>query len=156
MAPGRLCHMVGLGAPGQRGESGSWKWSRIGNGPEDVAEGQGRGGRLNAKEVLSIAYLNNSMASQRFLGTNKESYCPIHGHPYLIPTNQSQCPLEINSMPRLMVFPASENLPYKSRSSRLHSGTRILPCTCLIVLSLQQPAQSRAMRNRFLRPQGDP
>lgn len=57
---------------------------QIGNGPEDVAEGQGRGGSLNAKEVLSIAYLNNPMASPRLPGTNKESHHHVHGHLYPI------------------------------------------------------------------------
>ena len=80
--------------PGQGGENGSWKPSRFGTQPEDVAEGQGR---LHAKEVLSIAYLNRPMLLQRLPGTNKESHCHTHTQTilfYLIPSDQSQCPAE--------------------------------------------------------------
>lgn len=78
----------GLGDPGQGGENGSWKPSRFGNRPEDVAEGQGR---LHAKEVLSTAYLNRPRLSQRLPGTNKEGHCHIYRQCDVILSHQINC-----------------------------------------------------------------
>lgn len=80
----------GLRDPGQGGGNGSWKPSRFGNGPEDVAEGQRR---LNTKEALSVAYLNRPVLLPRFPGTNKA----VRWHSqtilcYLIPLDPSQRP----------------------------------------------------------------
>ena len=77
-----------LRAPGQGGENGSWKPSRFGNWPEDVAEGQGR---LHAKEVLSTAYLNRPRLSQWLPGTNKEGDCHIHQQCNVILYHQINC-----------------------------------------------------------------
>lgn len=117
--------------PGQGGENGSWKPSRFGTRPEDVAEGQGR---LHAKEVLSTAYPNRPMLLQRLPGTNKESHCHTHRQYYFTLSHQicrnapHSLPLRrALSTPRPTVFLSSENLSHRSRSSWLHSGTRVFP-----------------------------